>query len=256
MSNLSSTIQKAVAIFLLIIGVLICLISIIPLLQFNFSPSYILILMLFAGGLLTTVGAYINLKKNKENAKVEEKFIETAKLENTNKTKDSTVLFHWEIDIDLWQAFSKIEKRNRLLEYIGTIIGISVLGTIILMLDRSANFIIALSVSGFIGFIFVVLKKLMSNQYLATKNNQSSLSVNFFEFGVVVNGNYLAFWNDIKYLENIKLKSENNIEFIEFVVSWKTRNGIASDEIRIPFTKEHAELVHSVKEYYLQKIEK
>jgi hypothetical protein len=66
MGNFEYKFQKIISVFLIFIGAMLCVITLIPLMQFNFSYAYLLILTLFFAGLLVAFGGYVNYKKNTE----------------------------------------------------------------------------------------------------------------------------------------------------------------------------------------------
>jgi MFS family permease len=255
MGNFEYKFQKIISVFLIFIGAMLCVITLIPLMQFNFSYAYLLILTLFFAGLLVAFGGYVNYKKNTEQKNKEIELVhESNNATRIQITTATPILFRWDVSNTLWRNFSNLEKINRNAESVGMLIGICVLGTAFLLSGKTTNWKIALTISFVVGLIFVILRKVLTNQYLKTKQQQKDIVISFFENGVVVNENYYAFWHETRWLESVSLKIENEIQFLEFIVKWKTRDSIASDEIRIPYSKNEHQIVDDVTHYYNDKI--
>lgn len=234
---------------------MLCIITLIPLLQFSFSYAYLLMLTLFFAGFLVAFGGYVNYKKNIEQNKIEHQFVnEVYNQHKERKENSANVLFQWKVSAELWHRFSVLEKNTRKFENIGILIGICVLGTAVLLSGKTNNWKVALAISFVVGLVFVVLKSKLSKQYLKVNQQQKDIVVSFFENGVVVNENYYAFWHETRWLDSVSLKIENDINYIEFTVKWKTRDSIASDEIRIPYSRDEQNIVDDVMVYYMKKL--
>lgn len=203
-------------------------------------PSYIGILgaTLLTGSLLLMYGGIQMLLKHKKNKQQAlEEMLEMKHLAQSAEgdiATDATIncLAKWHYRKEDWNKFIRWEKKERFSNIMAELFWIILLGTLLLKWARSAEWAMALIVSGSIGIIYGGLKYWFTTQAYGKTENDAVVMIT--DNSVYINGVVNPFQNERYALKSVELKSNALLTVLEISYGWKTRRGSTFDEIRIP----------------------
>lgn len=254
------------AIIILICGLMILPIAIGALLSTQDTTAFMLGLMLFvASSLLIYGGIKMLIKSRNEKKRTEEIFNKV--IEETNKTitlnsktsevlKDHSeqknaaeVLAQWNFNKKEWTDFIKWETKERRVNTIIEASWVLILGTLMIVVFRNGNFLIAALISLIIGLIYYFFKIKLTSKSYKTILNENKIIIT--PVAVIINDSFNAFRNEDYWLGTVKILKEANFSVFEIEYHWNTRRGGTFDEIRIPIPHNKLEEAEKVKNQLL-----
>lgn len=163
------------------------------------------------------------------------------------------VLAHWKYTAEEWEKFFRKEQSSLGAESFGITIGISVLGTILLVYAENASWLLAFTISAAIAILFSTLKYILKKNSISLKSGQQAEVIIGLDT-VVINGKLQVLRDENKWLGEIEIIEKTPPAFLEFTYYWKTRSGLTNDEVRIPVPpgkmKEAEEVLLKLKLYH------
>ena len=155
-----------------------------------------------------------------------------------NKQPDHGLPIVWEYSSAQWLQFTRWEQRERRTNTFIEAFVLVVLGSLMIVISRGANWIIALLVSIVIAAIYYWLKIWLTLRGIAQPDPENRYRVIIQANGVLVNGRYHALQNQQRWLGKLTLHEKVEPAILEFTFHWNTRRGETFDELRIPVPPE------------------
>lgn len=229
MPSLNNPIQRFMSIWILFLGLLCAFLGLIGLITITDSIRYLF--LLFAGsGIAMIIGA-VGMWRTAQKAQSAELSDKSA-VKNNNAQKKLLFLYEWKIAPNLWNRFVKNEIRFKITDIVIVSVIIVVLGFFYLIFKENAGVLIALSVGGVVALSYSVLRVYLFKKYL--RKSSVDVFINITDRSLFVNNTYHVL-NDNHYkLIAVSLRNERGLILIDFEISWETRGGVVSDNIRIP----------------------
>ncbi len=155
-----------------------------------------------------------------------------------NKQTDHGLPIVWEYSSAQWLQFTRWEQRERRTNTFIEAFVLVVLGSLMIIISRGANWTIALLVSIVIASIYYWLKIWLTLRGIAQPDPENRYRVIIQANGVLVNGRYHALQNQQRWLGKLTLHEKVEPAILEFTFHWNTRRGETFDELRIPVPPE------------------
>jgi hypothetical protein len=141
-------------------------------------------------------------------------------------------LARWKLDQPTWNKFFVVEKRERFSSIYYEMFAIVLLGTTFLLLQRKADWKIAIPLSVVFAVIWGLAKYLLMLKPLQAANQQYEVILT--TTSVLINNTHFVFRNEHKKPGKILLLTDQSPWVIEITFYWNTRRGETFEEIRIP----------------------
>ena len=151
-----------------------------------------------------------------------------------NQQHQEGLLIVWEYTDAVWQAFARWEQKERKTNTLIEAFVLVALGTIMIILSRGANWVIASVISAIIATIYYRLKVWLTLRYITQPDQEKGYRVKISVDGVFVNGRYHALQNQQRWRGKLILNETVEPAVLEFTFHWHTRRGDTFDEVRIP----------------------
>jgi hypothetical protein len=174
-------------------------------------------------------GAYRQLRSGLEGARAESADQRTRQREAAAGTLGHTRA-RWEVDAASWQRFWSAERRDRVAEAFGVWLGMTALGGGSLALSREV------SLAGAITFAAVFGAGLAALWFFwVTRGSRATVRlVEVSDTTLHLGGIAHVFRSDRIRLEGVRVLRDREPAALELTVSWPTRNGKRTEEIRAP----------------------
>jgi hypothetical protein len=251
-------------IIIIICGVIVAPLAIGMLMSFTSSFFWYGLILVLCSFMMIYSGVK-QIRTTRKEEKYTHRFQETMKSEpitkgevviNENEKEPSEmnpiVLARWTYTKEEWYSFYLKELQEQKIESILLFILITGLGGWLLTLDKGASWLLALSISGFIGLIIALLKYFLKKDTIKIKNDFAEVTIGLDT--ILVNGNMVVLRDENKKLFKLELINKENYLYLECSYSWETRNGRTSDEFRVPVPidkeMQAKEIIHKMKEYH------
>jgi hypothetical protein len=147
---------------------------------------------------------------------------------------DAEVLAHWTYAPDEWSDYSRRElsfRRGEAKWFAAWVVG---LGALLLVLNRDADYTMALGVAGLLGAVFWLGKTLQARAAHAANTSTPGGEVIISPRAVLLNGRYHVLQDDRFHFAGIRLLDEDAPPVLEFTVAWSTRSGRADEQVYVP----------------------
>jgi len=206
---------------------------------FSSGFSYIgLIWLVFAisGGLLlySGIASIRSASKTKKDEAILKAALDPESSGTEKEEIKATILADWKYDDETWEAFKQNEKSYRKEDNIYYFIGVVILGTIGLLIFRSANLFVAVAISAILGGIMVLLRSNLSLSKLKKTSGPYSQRAIIGEGYVLMNGHTFDLFDTGRYTSKVEFLPDENPPILEFTIKWMTRKGATFDELRVP----------------------
>lgn len=153
-------------------------------------------------------------------------------VKNKNAQEKLLFLYEWKVSPKLWNRFVKNEIRYKMTDIIIVSVIIVILGLLYLIFKENAGILVALSVGGVVATAYAVLRVYLFKKYL--RKSSVDVIINITDHSLFVNNTYHVL-NDNHYkFVRVSLQNEKGLFLLDFEVSWETRGGSVSDNLRIP----------------------
>lgn len=140
----------------------------------------------------------------------------------------------WEYTAADWQAFARWEQKERKTNTLIEAFVLAVLGMLMIILSRGANWVVALVISTIIATIYYRFKVWLTLRGIRQPDQEKRYRVKITADGVFVNGRYHAIQNQQRWRGKLILNEAVQPAVLEFTFHWNTRRGETFDEVRIP----------------------
>ncbi|HEX2190455.1 MAG TPA: hypothetical protein VHG51_16220 [Longimicrobiaceae bacterium] len=147
---------------------------------------------------------------------------------------DAEVLAHWTYAPDEWSEYARQELRFRRGEALSVGLGVVVLGVLLLVYRRDAEYGVALGVAGVVGAIIYAGRLLQARSAHAANTATRGGEVVISPRAVVLNGRYHVLQDDRFHFAGVRLLDEEDPPVLEFSVVWSTRSGRADEQVYVP----------------------
>ncbi len=146
---------------------------------------------------------------------------------------EKVVLARWQYPVKSWQAFQKLEKKERKYSMWIEIILIILLGAFIIKTSKNESWLVGFAISTPIAFIIAFLRFRMNLSSISLSGTKDA-EVIITNEAVLVNGKYNRFVGYNLWLGNVAIKKFKGTDVLEITYRWNTRSGNISEELRIP----------------------
>lgn len=230
-------IQKMLGVILIFLGLMISMIGISGLLHTTWDFIGWVMLALTLSGILMLTGGLFSFMAAKDSIKVADEIQQTITSANAKNTIPTSlnyqeVLAHWKIDNETWSQFKKNEIRYRNSDNIYFFIAFVLLGGLTIMINRGADWKIALLISVIMGSIIVAIRRNLALKKLTTTTSQNEVYIT--RSFIVLNGDQYILFSENRKVSKVELIATGEPLILSYTVHWPTRNGTAFDELRIP----------------------
>ncbi|HRG29650.1 MAG TPA: hypothetical protein PLJ00_17250 [Chitinophagales bacterium] len=244
-----SAFTTVVGIVLTAVGALITFVGGSALLSTTWDFIGILVLLLTLAGLLLLVSGISQLfiardVKEKQHQIMESLHTKPAEGDVHTSISNQPVRAHWPIDEATWKLFAKNEIKYRNEDNIYFSIAFFALGTITIMLSRSASLPIAIIITLIIGSIIVYIRRKLALAKL--KPGKGKKEVYITDYFVILNGEQYYLMNEHRLTSKVILYEDTSPAILEFTIHWQTRNGVTFDELRLPVPPEAIPLAKEI----------
>jgi hypothetical protein len=141
------------------------------------------------------------------------------------------VLAKWQYSADEWQRFLQFERKERKTSSTIEALTIMILGGIMLLILRSASWLLAFSISTVLAVVYWLGKYFLSLGSIGKAVNNEVIITNR---SVVINNRVNTFIDGQYWLNSVSLKRDSTPAVIVFNYGWSTRKGASHEDIRIP----------------------
>lgn len=236
-----SAFTTVVGIVLTAVGALITFVGGSALLSTTWDFIGILVLLLTLAGLLLLVSGISQLfiardVNEKQHQIMDSLHTKPAEGDVHTSISNQPVRAHWPIDEATWKLFAKNEIKYRNEDNIYFSIAFFALGTITIMLSRSASLPIAIIITLIIGSIIVYIRRKLALAKL--KPGKGKKEVYITDYFVIMNGEQYYLMNEHRLTSKVILYEDTSPAILEFTIHWQTRNGVTFDELRLPVPPE------------------
>lgn len=166
---------------------------------------------------------------------------------------DVHIIAEWETDPSTWQQFTINERKYRNEDNIYFFIAVLILGTLVLMLSRSASFWLALGISAGMGAIIVYIRRSLSLSNLQPGNQKSARRVIISDAFVSLNGHTFDLFSASRNTRKVRFLPDESPAILEFTIEWMTRKGPTFDELRVPVPAANFQQAAAVVQYFQKK---
>ncbi len=142
------------------------------------------------------------------------------------------ILAYWEYTAEEWKAFMLWEKKKRKSGTWLEAAAIVVIGTLMIMFSRQAEWGTAIRLSLGIAVFYWLGKYFLFTRSLGEPNKKAEVVIT--HHAVIINGKYNSFKDDIYWLQKVNIAEQFPLSIFIIEYGWKTRNGNTFEEIRIP----------------------
>lgn len=147
---------------------------------------------------------------------------------------DATVLARWNYTPDEWGKYTAAELHFRKGEALWVAAGVMLLGMVVLPVRRGATLAVAFAVSAAIGALFGVLRYVVARAAHAANSAVPTGEVVISPRAVLLNGRYHVLQDDRFHFGGVRLLDEETPPVLEFTVWWRTRSGVADEQVYVP----------------------
>ena len=152
------------------------------------------------------------------------------------KNKENTPLVTWHYSPEEWNTAITVARNLKKEDNYYYAFAILVGSIIVLMLTRDVSFLTALLFAiPFAVFIPYIRFKIVTKKLTPTKSDSF---VVFYKNFINFNDTLIELYAENRWIKNMKIITENSINFIEVDIAWSTRRGNTFDEYRIPIPNE------------------
>lgn len=143
------------------------------------------------------------------------------------------VLARWNYTDLEWRNFIAWEQKDRKLDFYIQAGWVTVLGTILLMISRSASIYIAAPISFSIGTLVAYLRYRLAMNAVQNKSGLPP-EVSISRTAFLINGKYNPFFTDRYKPERIRIIEDVSPKVLELRYGWGTRRGRTTEELKVP----------------------
>jgi hypothetical protein len=239
--NQRAKFTMVVGIVLTLVGSLISFVGIMALLNAPWAASSLIVLLLALAGILLLVSGISQISISRDLTSKQRQISESMNTKPADGVAHNTIYnqpvrAHWKIDATTWDLFVKNEIKYRNEDGIYFSVAFFALGTVTLMLARSASLPVAIIVTLVIGAILVFIRRKLALAKL--KPGIGPKEVYITDYFAIMNGEQYYLFNDHRLTSKVVLIEDSAPAILEFTIHWPTRNGVTFDELRFPVPTE------------------
>jgi predicted permease len=146
---------------------------------------------------------------------------------------EESILGQWDIDEATWEAFAVNERKYRNSDNLWFFIAFVMLGTLVVMTQRSSVFIYAFTITVAIALIMVFVRRGAALNKLRISHGAHKFVI-ITHTEIILNGKRYPINDGYMHAEKAQLLPNENPAILEITLYWRTRGGNTFDELRIP----------------------
>ena len=236
-----SKFTTVVGVVLTVVGALVTFVGGSALFNITWDVVGFLVLLLTLAGVLLLVSGISQLYIARDLTEKQHQIMESLHTKPADGDVHTTisnqpVRAHWPIDEATWKLFAKNEIKYRNEDNVYFSIAFFALGTVTIMLSRSASLPVAIIVTLIIGGIIVYIRRRLALAKL--KPGKGKKEVYITDFFAIMNGEQYYLMNEHRLTSKVILYEGTSPAILEFTIHWQTRNGVTFDELRLPVPPE------------------
>lgn len=213
-------------------GLLFAPIGLTGVLSEGMSGIGIVLLGLFLSGLLMMLGGIYMILQGRSDIREAQEVKEHIKA-GRSPVMEENILGKWDIDEETWNAFAINERKYRNSDNLWFFIAFVILGTLVIMTQRSSVFIYAFGISVVIALIMVTVRRGAALSKLRISAGAHKFVI-FTHREIILNGKRYPINDGFMHAEKVQILPHETPPILEITLYWKTRGGNTFDELRIP----------------------